>query len=687
MIIPEYNTELVNNFMLNLANKVPGNNESLFPTYDYLNDHTENNMNNNMSYSGGLQHLSVMFQQLLSKISDNQTTYNTSSSSLSSPFSGTLFSSSLSFVSSLPSSVNDANSYRLLSIISLWFVLILNPILILFGVIGNFLTIYILINCNIVKLPVSFYTIMLNISDTLNLLIPVFIFWLDNCFNRTPERGYFRDKSNFLCKALMCPDQLFAALSAWYMCAISFNRWYSVCRPSSYFFHVSSLVSTASSGPMKNNVYENDRKQKKHPPKSYISLSTPSSRMSSICSFLNCCYCLTRNIKYRQHLQAFRSIAIITLIGILCCFYPIFMHELRPIISTNHHVFDLKQKVTRTYAIIWKRCYYSANHEYAYDIIGIILSCFLHVLPLTFVAAMNIMIIIALRQRQNVMTISTNTRQSLIPIKKKRGPVHCLQELILYRYNSSSDKQNGDTQNTQSDIVKSSQLSLIRTQKDQATSTDLPIRTIKSKPSQILTTLKGTVQKRHYSRDRTITIMLVSVALTYLILTLPYRLFWSYNVYIKRMRPERLNSSIYLLKMHYIDHVLRTIRNMHYGTNFIFFVFLSKSFRRKFQQLFIENFLPKSNRLFKRNLDIYSNTNYNNNETNNLQQVPQKLEEKNENNEKQTIINKNTRIGMKYSTKNTLRKSLNYVNESPKKPNELHSMVEFGHNDTLHELK
>ncbi len=39
---------------------------------------------------------------------------------------------------------------------------------------------------------------MLNISDTLNLLIPVFIFWLDNCFNRTPERGYFRDKSNFL---------------------------------------------------------------------------------------------------------------------------------------------------------------------------------------------------------------------------------------------------------------------------------------------------------------------------------------------------------------------------------------------------------------------------------------------------------------------------------------------------------
>ena len=65
------------------------------------------------------------------------------------------------------------------------------------------LTIYILMNSSIVKLPVSFYAIMLNISDTLNLLIPVFIFWLDNCINRTPERGYFRDKSNFLWSALV----------------------------------------------------------------------------------------------------------------------------------------------------------------------------------------------------------------------------------------------------------------------------------------------------------------------------------------------------------------------------------------------------------------------------------------------------------------------------------------------------
>ena len=45
----------------------------------------------------------------------------------------------------------------------------------------------------------------------------------------------------------MCPDQLFAALSAWYMCAISFNRWYSVWRPSSYFIRQSFQAARAPS--------------------------------------------------------------------------------------------------------------------------------------------------------------------------------------------------------------------------------------------------------------------------------------------------------------------------------------------------------------------------------------------------------------------------------------------------------
>jgi len=124
MNIPEYNTELVNNIVSNLANIVPRNNDSFLPAYDYLYDSTDHNM----SYSGGPQHLETILQQLFSKMSDNQTTHNIPSSlSFSSSSSRVMSPSSLSLVSSLPSSSNDANSYRLLAIISLWFVLIINP--------------------------------------------------------------------------------------------------------------------------------------------------------------------------------------------------------------------------------------------------------------------------------------------------------------------------------------------------------------------------------------------------------------------------------------------------------------------------------------------------------------------------------------------------------------------------------
>jgi hypothetical protein len=274
------------------------------------------------------------------------------------------------------------------------------------------------------------------------------------------------------------------------------------------------------------------------------------------------------------------------------------MHELRPVISTNQHYFDLTQKITHTYAIVWKRCYYSRKHEYAYDIIGIILSSFLHILPLTFVAAMNIKIIVRLRQRQHLMSIAANPSQSTALINKKQDKLNYSQKHISFKLDTLSSI------NQQTDLVKTPiQSSLPTTHKDQSTITDLPIRKSRTKKSEVIFGLSSTVPRRHHSRDRTITIMLVSVALSYLILTLPYRLFWSYNVYIKRMHPEKLNSSVYLLKMHHIDHVLRTIRNIHYGTNFIFFIFLSKTFLRKFRQLFVGKFLDASSRLFNRNFN------------------------------------------------------------------------------------
>jgi hypothetical protein len=272
------------------------------------------------------------------------------------------------------------------------------------------------------------------------------------------------------------------------------------------------------------------------------------------------------------------------------------MHELRPITLRNEHIFDLKHKITHTYPVVWQRCYYSQKHEYAYDIIGIILSCFLHILPLTFVGAMNIMIIVRLRQRQRLMSVSTNLLQSQTLVdRRKRSAVN-----LPTRYSYGTESSVSDQRNRIS-----FQSTLSTTRKDQATSTDLTIQTPRPSAQQLTIPSNTSTPKRHHSRDRRITVMLVSLALSYLILTLPYRLFWSYNVYIKRMYPDKLSSSIYLLKMHYIDHILRTIRNIHYGTNFVFFIFLSKTFRRKFRQIFIEKFL----RIIRRNTSNITTTN------------------------------------------------------------------------------
>ena len=377
----------------------------------------------------------------------------------------------------------------------------------------------------------------------------------------------------------MCPDQLFAALSAWYMCAISFNRWYSVCRPSSYFFRTSKTTNGAAGkacGLASSNGCETSRTEKQAP-------STPF-------AFLLNFSCLKHNRKFRDHLHAFRSIGCITLMGILSCLYPIFMHELRPINPVDGPIFDRNHKLTRTTAVVLKRCNYSQKHEYAYDFIGIILSCLLHILPLTFVAAMNLMIIVRLKQRQRLMSASSGILPSQ---KKKPASPHSersilsackypLEKLDRHQHHHKRSHQKIRQQSTGSATIK------MVTHKDQGTSTDLPVPTSTPLNQNLTVPIKATAAKRHHSRDRTITIMLVSVALSYLILTLPYRLFWLYNVYTKRMHPEKLKSSIFLLKMHYIDHVLRTIRNIHYGTNFLFFIFLSKTFRRRFRQIFIE---------------------------------------------------------------------------------------------------
>jgi hypothetical protein len=162
--------------------------------------------------------------------------------------------------------------------------------------------------------------------------------------------------------------------------------------------------------------------------------------------------------------------------------------------------------------------------------------------------------------------------------------------------------------------------------------------------------------------------MLVSVALSYLMLTLPYRLFWSYNVYIKRMYPDKLNSSDYLLQMHYIDHVLRTIRNVHYCTNFIFFIFLSKPFRQKF----IEIFSRKSHQLPNRTRNNHPNKNI---KTNYSQEHPAKLDGIDDNNQNQIITQENNLLKNEYSTKNSYNETPSLIDDDPTQKNVLYSIV------------
>jgi hypothetical protein len=121
----EYNSELTNHIFSNLVNVVSGQqtNESSFLTYDYLYDNMENNTTTTNASPSGSHHLATILQQLFSKMSDNQSAYKP-------PKNPDLSSSSLSFETLLPSSASNANSYRLLSLISLWFVLIVNPIVV-----------------------------------------------------------------------------------------------------------------------------------------------------------------------------------------------------------------------------------------------------------------------------------------------------------------------------------------------------------------------------------------------------------------------------------------------------------------------------------------------------------------------------------------------------------------------------
>ena len=118
--------ELVSNVVPNLTHIVQENHESSFLTYDNFNDYRENTMN----FSNSSQNLTIIFQQLFSKLPNNQNLFNISSNADLLSALSELHPSSLPVVPSLFSPVDDKSSHRFLPIISLWFVLIINPLLV-----------------------------------------------------------------------------------------------------------------------------------------------------------------------------------------------------------------------------------------------------------------------------------------------------------------------------------------------------------------------------------------------------------------------------------------------------------------------------------------------------------------------------------------------------------------------------
>lgn len=114
--------------MEDVFNYVTLSHENFSSNYDYLYDSHENNQQRyqSLNYSGSSQRLAKMLQQL-AKMFNNQSSFP---SDLNFPLLDSTSSSLFPYETFLPSSVRNTNSYHLLTSISLWFVLIINPIVV-----------------------------------------------------------------------------------------------------------------------------------------------------------------------------------------------------------------------------------------------------------------------------------------------------------------------------------------------------------------------------------------------------------------------------------------------------------------------------------------------------------------------------------------------------------------------------
>ncbi|CAF0945074.1 unnamed protein product [Adineta steineri] len=102
----------------------------------------------------------------------------------------------------------------------------LTPIIISVGLLGNILTICVFIMTDLKRQSVSILTIALAIVDSLVLLIPVSLLWLETLLKRE-----LTDASPFWCRTHGFFDLAFTCCSSWLMVCIAFERFCAVWLP------------------------------------------------------------------------------------------------------------------------------------------------------------------------------------------------------------------------------------------------------------------------------------------------------------------------------------------------------------------------------------------------------------------------------------------------------------------------
>ncbi|CAF0747518.1 unnamed protein product [Rotaria sordida] len=125
----------------------------------------------------------------------------------------------------------------------------LTPIIFCVGLLGNILTMCVFIITDLKRQSVSILTIALAIVDSLVLLIPVSVLWLEHLLKRE-----FTDASPFWCRTHGFFDLTFTCCSSWLMICIAFERFCAVWLPHRHkilfthrkiFFFVLGIVITA----------------------------------------------------------------------------------------------------------------------------------------------------------------------------------------------------------------------------------------------------------------------------------------------------------------------------------------------------------------------------------------------------------------------------------------------------------